>query len=111
MAEVEATSKNLRVSSRKLKMVADSFKGRKAQEAYDSLLFVPKKSALPLAKTIKSAIANAKNNFKIEQDKLVVKEILVDQGPTLKRYRSGSRGMVRPILKRTTHLKVILEDR
>jgi len=111
MAEVTAYSKNLRISSRKLNIVAQNFKGRKAQEAYDSLRYVPKKAATPLAKTLKSAVSNAENNFQMKKDKLIIKEILVEQGPTLKRYRAGSRGMARQILKRTSNLKVILEEK
>ena len=108
MAEVSAYSKNLRISSKKLGLVAKSFRGLKAKDAYESLRFVPKKAATPLAKTIKSAIANAEKNFGLKVDDLVIKEILVEQGTTLKRYRPASRGMAHHILKRTSNLKVVL---
>lgn len=111
MAEVSAYSKNLRISSKKLGIVAKNFKGKKAQDAYELLRFVPKKAAVPLAKTLKSAIANAEKNLGLNGKNLVIKEILVEQGPTLKRYRAGSRGMAHHILKRTSNLKVTLEEK
>lgn len=110
MAEFVALGKNLRISPRKLQLVAKNFRGAKAEEAYQSLKFVHRKAALPLGKVLKSAISNAKNNFEVNSDKLVIKEIIVGQGPTLKRIRPASRGMAHRILKRTTNIKVVLEE-
>lgn len=110
MAEVTATSKNLRISQKKMELVSRNFRGKKAEEAYASLRFVPKKAATPLAKVLKSAISNAKNNFEMDTEKLVIKDITVGQGPTLKRFRPVSRGRAHSILKRTSHVKVVLEE-
>ena len=111
MPDVTAYTKKLRISAKKLNMVAKTFRGKKAQDAYNILRYVPKKAATPLAKTLKSAMANAENNFEMKKEKLTIKAIIVEQGPTLKRFRAGSRGMVRRILKRTSNLKVILEEK
>ena len=111
MVEVVAIGKNLRVSAKKVRPVAKNFQGRKALVAYDSLRFVPKKAAAPLAKVLKSAIANAQNNNKLAPENLVIKEILIDEGPTLKRWQPVSRGTAHPILKRTSQIKVVLEGK
>ena len=110
MTEVIAVSKNLRISPKKVRLVAYNLRGKSAETSLESLRFVPRKSAVPLYKVLKSAIANAKNNFKLDTDSLKIKEILIDEGPTLKRYRPVSRGAAHRILKRTTHIKVVLEE-
>jgi len=110
MAEILAVSKNLKVSAKKVRPVAKNFRGQKALLAVDSLRFIPKKAAVPLVKVIKSAIANAEHNNKLNAEKLVIKEITVDEGPVLKRWRPVSRGSAHAILKRTSHIKVVLED-
>ncbi|HEX7456281.1 MAG TPA: 50S ribosomal protein L22 [Candidatus Nanoarchaeia archaeon] len=111
MTQVVAISKNLRVSPKKVRIVAENFSGRTAKDALESLRFVPKKAAVPLTKVIKSAIANAQNNKGIKPEGLVIKEILVDAGPTLKRIRPVSRGAAHQILKRTSQIKVLLEEK
>src|SRR4030067_2897300 len=98
MVEISAISKNLRVSPKKVRAVVKNFQGRKAQLAVDSLRFIPKKAAVPLVKVIKSAIANAEHNNKLNAEKLVIKEITVDEGPVLKRWRPVSRGSAHAIL-------------
>ena len=108
--EVEASANNIRISPRKVRLVAESFAGRNAQEALERLRFVPKKASLPLSKVIKSAISNAKNNNKLDEKKLVIKEIVINEGPRLKRFLPRSRGMVHPILKRTSHIKVVVTE-
>src|SRR4030042_4529098 len=107
MAEISAVSKNLRVSPKKVRAVAKNFQGRKAQLAVESLRFIPKKAAVPLVKVIKSAIANAVHNNKMSAEKLIIKEITVNGGPPLKRWRPVSRGRAHSILKRTSHIKVV----
>src|SRR4030042_4457582 len=109
MSEVTAVSKNLRVSPKKVRLIAYNLRGKNAESALESLRFVPRKAATPLYKVLKSAIANAKNNFKLEIDHLKIKELLVDEGKTMKRYRPVSRGAAHQILKRTTNIKVVLE--
>ena len=111
MAQVVAISKNLRVSPKKVRIVAENFSGRRAKDALESLRFVPKKAAAPLTKVLKSAMANAQNNKGIKPEGLVIKEILVNEGPTLKRIRPVSRGAAHQILKRTSQIKVLLEEK
>ena len=111
MTEVIAISKNLRISPKKARLVAENFSGKPAQEALDSLRFVPKKAAVPITKVLKSAIANAQNNKRLKPEGLIIKEILVDAGPTLKRIRPVSKGAAHQILKRTSHIKVVLEEK
>jgi len=108
--EVIAEAKNIRISPRKVRLVAEELAGKKALEAVESLKFVPKKASLPLSKVIKSAISNAKNNNKMDEKKLIIKEVVVNEGPKLKRFLPRSRGMVHPILKRSSHIRVVLEE-
>lgn len=109
--EVVAEGRNIRISPRKVRLVAQNFAGRNALEALESLRFAPKKASLPLSKVIKSAISNATNNNKLGEKNLIIKEILVNEGPRFKRFLPRSRGMVHPILKRTSHIKVIVSEK
>ncbi len=108
--EVVAEAKNIRISARKVRLVAADLSGKKAQEAIESLKFVPRKASLPLSKVIKSAVSNAKNNNKMDEKKLIIKEVIVNDGPSLKRFLPRSRGMVHPIIKRSSHIRVIVEE-
>lgn len=107
--EVKAEAKYIRMSSRKVRLVVDAIRGLNPQKALEYLKFVNKRAAGPLSKVIKSAIANAKNNFGLKPEDLRFKEIQVGEGPTLKRWRAVSRGRAHQIMKRTSHIKVILE--
>lgn len=109
MAEAKAELNNYRQSPRKVRVVADTVRGKKAEEAITLLSFMPKRPALPLQKLISSAIANAKN-LSLSSENLVVKKITVDAGSTLFRRRPRSRGMANPIRKRTSHISVTLAD-
>ena len=109
--EVTATAKYLIMSSRKARLVVDMVRGMGAQEALAMLKFVSKGAADPVAKLIHSAVANAEENFGLAADDLIVSEIAADTGPTLKRRRFGARGRFKPILRRTTHLKVVLSSK
>jgi len=111
MVEVVAVAKNLRVSPKKVRPVAKNFRGQAAKKALDSLRFVQKKAAVPLAKVLKSAIANAQDNKGLNPDQLIIKEILIDEGSVLKRVRPGSRGTAHQVLKRTSQIKVVLEGK
>lgn len=108
--EVMAEAKNVRISPRKVRLVAAELSGKKAQDAIESLKFVPRKASLPLSKVIKSAVSNAKNNNKMDEKKLVIKEVVINEGPRLKRFLPRSRGMAHPILKRSSHIKVVVEE-
>ena len=107
--EIVAVAKNVRISPQKVRLVASQIKKMRPQEAIKMLDFIPKGASTVLKKVIASAIANAKNNFNLSEDTLTFKEISVTKGIVFKRYRAVSRGRVHPILKRTSHIKVVLE--
>jgi len=109
--EVKAIAKNIRVSPQKVRLVVDQIKKLNPQGAINILDFVPKKSSKPLKKVILSAIANAKNNSSLEENSLVFKEISVGKGQVFKRYRPVARGRSHSILKRTSHIIVVLEGK
>lgn len=103
---MKAIAKHVRISPKKANLVAGLVRRKNAVEALDILKFTPKKAAKILYKVLHSAIANAENNFKQKKDALIIKEIVVNEGRTLKRSVPISRGRVHPILKRTTHITV-----
>jgi len=105
---MKAIGRSLRITSKKINLIADLVRNKNAQEALDILKFTPKKGARILRKIVHSAVANAENNFKQEASSLYVKEVIVTEGPTLKRSVSISRGRVHPLLKRMAHATVIL---
>lgn len=107
--EVKAEAKYIRISPRKVRLVVDAIRRLSPQKALEYLGFVNKRAAKPISKVIQSAIANAKNNFALKPEDLRFKEIQVNEGPTLKRWRAISRGRAHPIMKRTSHIKVVLE--
>lgn len=110
MTETTATAKNLRISAKKMRPLADNIRGKKAGVILDSLAFANTKPATQISKVLKSAIANAEKNANLQKDSLVIKEIRVDEGPTLKRFRAVSKGSAHSILKRSSHIKIVLED-
>lgn len=107
--EARAELKNYRQSPRKVRLVADTVKGKKVSDAMMLLSFVPKRAALPLQKLLASAKANAKN-LALSEENLIVKEMRVDAGPTLYRRQPRSRGMANPIRKRTSRVLVVLAE-
>ncbi|MDP3875024.1 MAG: 50S ribosomal protein L22 [bacterium] len=109
MLEVKAKLNNYRQSPRKVRLVADTVRGKSVEEAITTLSFTLKRSALPLQKLLASALANAKD-LSVPTENLVVKEIKVDAGSTLYRRRPRSKGMSNPIRKRTSHISVILAE-
>ncbi len=108
--EVQALTKYARMSDKKVREVTRQIQGLKASYAMDLLRFIPRKSARLVAKTLKSAIANAENNHNLSSELLVVKEALAEQGPMFKRFRAAARGSAHPIRKPTTHIRIILSD-
>ena len=109
MMEVKAIAKNVRISPKKVKLVVDQIKNKKPAEAAKILEFTNKRSTSAIKKVIMSAIANAKNNYNLDEGSLLFKQISVNKGLTFKRYRPVSRGRVHHILKRTSHLTVVLK--
>ena len=109
--EARAELKYARISSRKVKIVADLIRGKKVDEALAIVKFTPKASSEILEKLLKSAIANAENNHGMNRGNLVVSEIYANQGPTLKRIRPAAKGSAVRIRKRTSHITIVLAER
>jgi large subunit ribosomal protein L22 len=108
--EVRSIYKYARVSPFKVREVTREIQGLPVSAALDLLAFTPKKAAFLIGKTLKSAIANAENNANLKPDALVVKEAIVGEGPTLKRIMARARGSASRILKRTSHIRIVLSD-
>lgn len=106
-----AVARNLRISYKKANLVAGLVRRKNVEEALATLEYTPKKAAGMLAKVIASAAANAVNNFKQKKSDLYIKEIVVNEGTTLKRSVPISRGRMHPILKRTSHVTIKLESK
>ena len=105
---INASLKNYRQSPRKMRVVANLIKGKSVNVALDTLAFINKRAGSPLYNLLKSAAANAKNNFNIEKDSLIVKDVRVDSGLILKRSMPRARGMAYRINKRTSHVNITL---
>ena len=108
--EVMAWVKATRVSPKNLRVVANSVKGMRVDDAITALRFTTTPLAKIVMKVVQSAAANAENNFQMNRDGLRIVKIYADQGPTLKRFRAKPRGRVAPILKRSSHLTVIVDE-
>ncbi len=98
------------MSARKVRLVADLVRGLSVRKALDTLKFVPKAASTPVEKTLKSAIANAQNNFHLDPDALAVATITVDKGMVLKRWRPRAFGRAAPIHKHSCHITIVLSD-
>lgn len=109
--EARAIAKHVRVSSRKMRFICDMVRGKSVDEALTILKFTPNKGAKILEKVVKSAAANAENNFDMNRDQLFVSEAYSNQGPTLKRFRPKAKGRAFKILKRTSHIGVVVKER
>ena len=108
--EVRAVAKNVRIAPSKVRLVADMVRGKKVEVALNMLLFTTTPTAKAVAKVIKSAAANAENGFQMSPETLKISSIFVDPGLTMKRYRSAARGRVSPVLKRSSHITVIVAE-
>ena len=108
--EVRAVSKYVRISPQKVRKVVDDIKGKPVESGLQKLKFMPQKAAGILEKIIRSAVANADQNADIDIDMLVIRNITADQGPRLKRWKARARGRGTRILKRTSHITVILAE-
>ena len=109
--QVRAEANNIAISPQKLRLVIDQVRGLGADQAITVLEFMPKKGAKLTSKVLKSAIANAENNFELERDNLFIESIYANEGPRLKRFKAGARGRYKPRVKRTSHLIVVLGER
>jgi large subunit ribosomal protein L22 len=108
--EVKAITRLVRISPLKVRLVMDVVRGMPVEKALATLTYMPQKAAREVARTIKSAAANAEHNFDMDRNALVVKRIFADQGPVLKRLMPRARGMANQIRKPTTHITVIVDD-
>ena len=109
--EAKAVAKYVRIAPRKVRVVMNLVRGKSVAEAFAILKFTPKAGADVIEKVLKSAVANAENNFDMNVDKLYISSAYVDQGPTLKRIHPRSRGQAFSILKRTAHVTVVVSER
>jgi large subunit ribosomal protein L22 len=108
--QIKAIYRGARISAFKAREVARAIQGLPVAAALDILMFTPRKAAPMIAKTLKSAIANAENNKNLRADKLVVQEATVGEGPTFKRFQPKARGSAGPIRKRTSHIRIVVTD-
>lgn len=102
--------KNVRISTRKVRYVADSISGLSIDEALDALSVIPNRGSRTIEKALNSAVANAVNNSRLDKNKLVIKHILVNEGKFLKRFRPSTRGRIHPYKLRATNLRIVLEE-
>lgn len=108
--EVKAIARNTGISPTKIRPLVDMVRGRKVEEALNMLKFSPSPLAKAVAKAVKSAAANAENNFHMTPSDLRIIKILVDEAPRMKRFRPRARGRANTILKRSSHITVIVEE-
>ena len=109
--QAKAVAKYIRISPRKAAQVADLVRGKSVGEAYAILNFTPNKGAAIIEQVLKSAVANAEHNYNMDVDKLYVSTIFVDQGPSLKRFKPRAMGRADGIMKRTSHITVMVSEK
>lgn len=107
----KATAKTVRVAARKVRLVVDLIRGKSVNEAFAILKFTPRGASADVEKVLKSAVANAENNFDLDRADLVVSEAFANEGPTLKRFRPRAKGSASPINKRTSHITVVVSEK
>jgi len=108
--EVKATAKQIGISARKVRLVVDAIRGRKVDEALSILRFMPTPAAREVAKVVRSAAANAENNFQMAISDLRIVRAQADEARTMKRFRARARGRMSPILKRASHITVAVAE-
>jgi large subunit ribosomal protein L22 len=111
MADIRAHLRFLSISAQKVRLVVDLVRGKNANEALEMLRFVPNRAAEPVRKLLTSAVANAEENFGVSRDDLVVATIFADEAPTRKWRRFGARGRFKPVLRRSSHITIVLRER
>lgn len=109
--EVKASVRNVRIAPRKVRLVLDLVRGKDVKEAAAILKFTPKGAAPVVGKLLKSAVANATNNNNLEESKLYIKTCYADDGVTLKRWMPRAKGSAAQILKRSSHITIVLDER
>ncbi len=111
LPQAKAITRAVRISAFKVREVTRAIQGMSVHDAVDRLRFWPRKGAAFVAKTLKSAMANAENNHGMRVDNLIVKEAVVGEGPTFKRFQPKARGSAGPVRKRTSHIHITLAER
>src|SRR3989304_10234152 len=111
MHDIHAQMRFLPLSAQKVRLVMDLVRGKSANDALEILRFVNKRGAMPVRKLVASAVANAEENFGVSRDDLYVAKIVADEAPTRKWRRFGARGRFKPILRRNSHVTVVLRER
>ena len=109
--EARAITRSVRLTAQKARLVVDLIRGKRVEDALGILQFTPKRGAKIVAKTLKSAIANAEHTSRVDVDALYVKQAYVDEGPTGKRFLSRAHGRATPVFKRTSHITVVVDER
>ena len=109
--EAKAVAKYIRVSPLKVGFICNEIRGKQVDEALTILKFTPKKGAKVLEDVLNSAVANAENNFNMDRDKLFVSDAYANDGPQMKRFRPKAKGMAYPILKRSSHIGIVVKER
>ena len=109
--EITAEAKAIKVSTRKVRLVADSIRNKSVRDALHVLAVTNKHGVYPIRKVLQSAVANGKHNAKVATDTLIIAKLEIGEGPFLKRYHASTRGRIRPYKKRTSHIKVVLTEK
>lgn len=109
--EAKAIARHVLISPRKVRIVVDLIRGKQVDEALAILKFTPKRAAQPVSKVVASAVANAEHNYDMSRDSLYVAEAYVDEGPTMKRFQPRARGQAFQILKRSSHVTVVVREK
>ncbi|WP_391118447.1 50S ribosomal protein L22 [Psychrobacillus sp. L3] len=111
MSQAKAIAKTVRIAPRKVRLVVDLIRGKQIGEAIAILQLTPKAASPVVEKVLKSAVANAEHNYELDINNLVVSEVFVDEGPTLKRFRPRAMGRASAINKRTSHITVVVSEK
>jgi large subunit ribosomal protein L22 len=111
MPDVRAHLSFLSVSAQKVRLVVDLIRGQPANQALETLRFVPSHAAQPVLKLLKSAVANAEENFGVSRDDMYIATIFANEAPTRKWRRFGARGRFKPVLRRSSHVTIVLSER
>lgn len=109
--EVRAITRHVRMSPRKVRLVGNAIKGMRVREAMAALDLIPNKAGDIISKTVKSAVANAENNYNLAAEDLFVAQVLADEGRNLRRWRARARGRASAIIKRSSHVTVVVQER
>lgn len=109
--EVRAIARHIQMSARKVRLVGNAIKGKSVREAQAALLVMPNKAADVIAKAVKSAAANAENNYNLATEDLYVAQVVADPGRSLRRWRARARGRAAPFVKRSSNVTVVVKER